>query len=61
MTFSIDSVRDELEGHMDDQPYSISCAECGETLDFKSSYDNDLDLTVEVTPCWKCMEDVKDE
>lgn len=43
-----------IEDHMDSQPYSCKCMNCGSNLDFSANIDSDYDLTIEVEPC-KCI------
>ncbi len=45
-----------VQDHMDMQPYSIQCDDCGETLDHVTEIDNDYDLTIKVDPCAHCIE-----
>ena len=63
-TIDFDAVDDVLfeliKGHLNDQPYKIVCDECGKVLDSDTSVDDDLDITVSVEPCPKCLEDAGD-
>ncbi len=44
----------DFNGHMESQPYSITCSECGDNLHItKKEVDSDSDLRIEVEPC-KC-------
>ena len=51
MAIHTDTFEDMVKDHMDDQPYNITCGECGGDLDFTKSIDNDYDLTICVSPC----------
>lgn len=39
--------------------YYLECSECGESLDWKASLDNDYDLTVTAEPCKTCLAEAK--
>ena len=43
-------IEKEIEGHMENQPYQITCSVCGADLDIKCTVDDDFDLTVVVDP-----------
>jgi hypothetical protein len=51
------TIKDAIE----DQPYSIKCAECGKLLKFTTYVDCDLDMLIDVEPCENCMYNVKQE
>lgn len=51
MAFEI--IEEAISRHMGEQPYRITCAECGEPLDTEKNIDGDYDLSITVTPC-KC-------
>jgi len=45
-------VNDAVNDHMQDQPHSVTCAECGADLNVKKmDVDIDNDLSIEVEPC----------
>ena len=52
MKWEID-IGDEFESHMDNQPWSCQCSECGEDIDYTKTIDSDGDMTIIINPC-KC-------
>jgi len=42
---------DVVKAHMQDQPFDIRCAQCGENLSYKATVQSDLDLDIQVHPC----------
>lgn len=56
MAIDIAELENQLRKHMDDQPYSIDCFECGEKLEVEKKVDVDFDLLLDVHPCTTCME-----
>jgi len=50
LTNCASEIKHEMTGHIEDQPFSITCTVCGEDLDVNCSIDNDLDLTILVEP-----------
>jgi len=61
MGLTPDDVFETFKTHLENQPYAITCKECGANLGFDTSVDSDNDVIVEVQPCSKCMTDAKDE
>ena len=56
----IDDIKRLLEEHLTNQPFYAVCSECGShLLNRYVSMDNDLDITVEVSPCecWRNGDD----
>jgi ribosomal protein L31 len=55
---SIDTgvIESMVSDHMDDQPYQVTCSECGNSLDFSATVDRDLDLKLEVEVCTNCTD-----
>lgn len=51
MAISKDALFETIKDHMDDQPYSCKCVECGSNLDVNAEVDGDLDLKLEIHPC----------
>ena len=54
MSFDMRVVEKEIEGHMADQPYSVTCAACGKDLVHTAEIDSDYDITLSVKPCVCC-------
>lgn len=51
----------KVEAHMQAQPYSITCDECGNDLEVKdATFDGDYDLNLIVAPCEKCTEEARE-
>ncbi len=47
----IADIEQMIRGHMEDQPYSCVCAECGAKVDLIIVVDGDMDMRVEVPVC----------
>ncbi|MGW8322087.1 MAG: hypothetical protein ACWGSD_11100 [Thermodesulfobacteriota bacterium] len=42
--------------HLEDQPYALTCSECGDDLELPVRVvDEDGDITLEVAPCETCL------
>ena len=54
------AIMEEMLDGLNDQPYSVACSVCGDTLFIKKTLDCDNDLILEIDPCEKCMEDAKE-
>jgi len=50
-----EEIKELIEDEMKNQPYMVKCAVCGKELEWTTSLDMDLDLTVEVEPCKECQ------
>ena len=62
MAFNTTEIENLIDAHMDNQPYSIECNDCGNKLDVaSSSYDHEKDLNLVVTACQTCVENAKEE
>lgn len=62
MSIDLDTLKKEIEKHMNDQPYSVTCSECGGILDTASvDVDSDYDLIVKIDPCQTCIDDAVEE
>ena len=61
MGLTPDEVFEPVKTHLENQPYAITCKECGGNLECDTSVDGDNDIILEVQPCSKCMADAKDE
>ena len=51
MGIKISEIEDMITNHIEEQPYAITCSECGADLNNSTKTDNDLDLHIEVDPC----------
>jgi hypothetical protein len=62
MSIDFESLEDQIKSHMGDQPYSVTCSNCGGTLDCASvDIDSDFDLTVKIDPCDTCITNAIEE
>ena len=66
MSFDIDEIEKAakivIESHMIEQPYKITCADCGTNLEvYKSEVDKDMDLTIQITACADCIKNERQE
>jgi Zn finger protein HypA/HybF involved in hydrogenase expression len=50
-----------VERHLQDQPFSCECEECGNALSTSVSLDSDFDLNVVVSPCETCLSEARGE
>lgn len=51
----IAEILDEMQDHMNAQPYEITCGGCGKNLVVEdTSIDNELDLSLTIKPCSNC-------
>jgi hypothetical protein len=56
-----DKLFDFFKNHLEDQPYSAKCAECGKSLCVSDcTVDDDLDMTINIEPCKNCLENERD-
>jgi len=52
MSFDVSEVEGMIARHMKNQPYEVTCSECGAAVEVVGSmYDNDYDLRLKVFPC----------
>ena len=62
MSIDIDDVKKIIKNHLEEQPYKITCSSCGIGLSVAGvNVDEELDLSIEVEPCSKCIEDAIDD
>lgn len=61
MGIDVDYFKEMVRDHMEDQPYKITCGECGDQLDCDSELDKDFDLTITVHQCKTCTSNAYDE
>lgn len=63
MALNIKNIETIIIDHMDEQPYRITCWDCGADLkpDCDVDMDNDFDLSIRVNPCESCMEEATKE
>ena len=57
MTIDMEVIEKAIKSHMEVQPYSAKCAECGEEIILDVTVDNDLDLRI-VVPVCECQEGI---
>lgn len=50
------NLNEVLKDHMEEQPYKITCGECGDQLDCDVDVDNDFDLIITVNQCKTCVD-----
>ena len=53
--------QEDLQTHMEMNPFSAKCEECGADLEIKRSVDLEFDVSITVTPCEKCLKLAKEE
>jgi hypothetical protein len=51
MSLDLDDIKEIVKSHMENQPYRITCSECGKDLEHDSTIDLIFDLELVVTPC----------
>lgn len=51
MSIDLDDIKEIVSSHMDNQPYNITCSECGASLEYTKSIDGCFDLDIEIRPC----------
>lgn len=56
MPIDMKEIKNIIKNNMDEQPYDITCATCGNDLSHSTVVDSDLDLNVEVETCDICLD-----
>jgi hypothetical protein len=57
VSIRISDIEDKLREHMEDQPYTIKCAECGAKVEVETAeIDSEFDIHITVEPC-ECVEE----
>jgi hypothetical protein len=51
MAMDLYQIEKAIKEHMEEQPYSAKCDECGRELDVTATVDGDLDLRLVVPVC----------
>lgn len=56
-------IEDIFKKHMENCIYATSCSECGDDInvDIDSVDSSDFDLTLQISPCDKCMDEAREE